>query len=304
MKVYDCFTFYNEFELLELRLESLDSIVDYFVLVEADKTQRNEDKPFYFLENKDKFSKFLPKIRHLMMNVSDLSSAYKGDGDWIIENAQRDYIKQGLFDAQSDDLIFISDLDEIPNPQILNNIFSNQVILLAQCLLPPPPAPSVLANKFASIPCQLLVRAIELLEVSPVALNQTLHRYYLDLAKKDGFWQGTILTRYKNLPTPQKLRNLRTSLPQIANGGWHFSSMGGIDRVIEKTRIVCEGHSVEDSDTKYREFVKEMMEKGSYLGTQNNAGTRTFFPYDIRKINLPYFEKFVKKYPYFLSSSS
>ncbi len=97
LKVYDCFTFYNEFELLELRLESLNPIVDYFVLVEADKTQRNEDKPFYFLENKDKFSKFLPKIRHLMMNVSDLSSLYKGDGDWIIENAQRDYIKQGGF---------------------------------------------------------------------------------------------------------------------------------------------------------------------------------------------------------------
>lgn len=131
LKVYDCFTFYNEFELLELRLESLNPIVDYFVLVEADKTQRNEDKPFYFLENKDKFSKFLPQIRHLMMNVSNLSSLYKGDGDWIIENAQRDYIKQGLFDAKSDDLIFISDLDEIPNPQILNNIANNQVTLLA-----------------------------------------------------------------------------------------------------------------------------------------------------------------------------
>ncbi len=167
-----------------------------------------------------------------------------------------------------------------------------------------PPAPSIMANKLISLPCQLLVRAIELLEVSPLALNQILHRYYLDLAKKDGFWQGTILTRYKNLPTPQKLRNLQSSLPRINNGGWHFSSMGGIDRVIDKTRAICEGHSVEDSDTKFREFVGEMMKKGSFLGTQNNAGTRTLFPYDIRKINLPYLETFVKKYPYFLSSNS
>ncbi len=298
MKVYDCFTFYNEFELLELRLESLYSMVDCFVIVEADKTQRNEPKPFYFLENKTKFAKFLPKIRHLMMNVS---LPYKGDGDWVIENAQRNYIKQGLFDAEPDDLIFVSDLDEIPNPQILDNIFKNQVGLLSQCLLFTPP-PSILANKQVYVPCQLLVRAIDFLEVSPVALDQTLHRYYLDLVKKDGYWQGTILTRYKNMDKPQTLRDFRTKFPRIPNGGWHFSSLGGIDRVIDKTRSVCEGHAVEDSDKKYREFVKECMKQGSYLGVQNNAGTRNFFPYDINNIKLPYLKEFVKKYPYLLST--
>lgn len=297
MKVYDCFTFYNEFELLELRLESLYNLVDYFVLVEADKTQRNEHKPFYFLENKSKFTKFIPKIRHLMMNVS---CPYKGDGDWVIENAQRNYIKQGLFDAKSDDLIFISDLDEIPNPQILNKIFNNQVTLLSQCFLQPPP-PSVLANKIISLPCQLLIRAIDLLEFSPVVLDQILFRYFFDLAKKDGFWQGTVLTRYKNMANPQKLRDLRTVLPRISDGGYHFSSMGGVDRVINKVRAICEGHAVEDSDTGYKEFVKKRMLNGSYLSVENNSGTRTFFSYDVTKINLPYLENFLKMYPYFLS---
>ncbi len=50
VKVYDCFTFYNEFELLELRLRALWDVVDYFVLVEADRTHTNKPKPFYFYE--------------------------------------------------------------------------------------------------------------------------------------------------------------------------------------------------------------------------------------------------------------
>ena len=303
MRIYDCFTFYNEFELLELRLESLHDFVDYFIIVEADKTQRNESKPFYFLQNKSRFSKFLPKIRHLMMNVS---VEYKGGDviDWVIENTQRDYIKHGLFDAKCDDLILISDLDEIPNPQIFNDIInSDRVALFSQCLLPYHiPFPSAFANKNVSVPCQLLVRAADFLEVSPIVLNQVLHRYYFDLAKKDGFWQGTVMTLYKKMPTPQTLRNLRTMLPRVNDGGHHFSSMGGIDRVIDKVRAICEGRSIKDSDTAYKEFVKECMAQGSYLSVENNAGTRTFFPYDINKIKLPYLEKFIKKYPYFLSS--
>ena len=128
MKVYDCFTFYKEFELLELRLRSLWDVVDCFVLVEADKTFTNKSKPFYFNERKAEFAEFLPKIRHLMGKI-DLP--YKGVGDWQIEFAQRNLIAQGLQDAAPDDLIFISDLDEIWAPDILQRINNRQVPVIA-----------------------------------------------------------------------------------------------------------------------------------------------------------------------------
>ena len=87
MKVYDCFTFYNEFELLELRLKSLWDVVDCFVIVEADKTFTNKPKPFYFWERQDDFKEFFPKIRHLPV---EMNVPYAGTGDWAIEHAQRD----------------------------------------------------------------------------------------------------------------------------------------------------------------------------------------------------------------------
>ena len=80
MKVYDCFTFYNEFELLELRLKALWNVVDYFVIVEADKTHANVPKPFNFYEHVHDFEKYFSKI-HYVMDTSVVE--YKGVGDWL-----------------------------------------------------------------------------------------------------------------------------------------------------------------------------------------------------------------------------
>lgn len=135
MKVYDCFTFYNEFELLELRLKSLWNMVDYFVLVEADKTLNNDSKPFYFAERREEFKEFLPKIRHIPLKV-DVD--YKGVGDWQIEYGQRNAIMYGLTDAVPDDLIFISDLDEFPALDILQRINENNARVINQCPITPP----------------------------------------------------------------------------------------------------------------------------------------------------------------------
>lgn len=138
MKVFDCFTFYNEFELLELRLNSLNNIADYFVLVEADKTHNNTPKPFYFDERKSEFEKFLPKIRHIKVNMN---IDWQGVGDWSIENAQRNAIAKGLEDAEPNDFVFISDLDEIPHPNILESINKRQAPVISMCPLPIPPPP-------------------------------------------------------------------------------------------------------------------------------------------------------------------
>ena len=62
MKIYDCFIFFNELDLLEIRLKTLEKVVDYFLLVEATKTHRGQDKPLYFNENKERFKKWEKKI--------------------------------------------------------------------------------------------------------------------------------------------------------------------------------------------------------------------------------------------------
>ena len=119
MKIYDCFPFFNELELLELRLASLYDVVDRFVIVEADKTHANVPKPFNFYEHIHDYEKYLPKINYIM----DTSVVeYKGAGDWSIENNQRNNIAKGLTDAEPDDLIIIGDVDEIPDPALIKTI--------------------------------------------------------------------------------------------------------------------------------------------------------------------------------------
>lgn len=135
MKVYDCFTFYNEFELLELRLRSLWDVVDYFVIVEANRKHTGEPKIFNFWERQDEFKDFLPKIRFVPADMSNVP--FKGVGDWAIENAQRNAIMQGLVDAEPDDLILISDLDEIPNPEIFPSLSDNRLAITGFYITPP-----------------------------------------------------------------------------------------------------------------------------------------------------------------------
>lgn len=110
---YDCFPFFNELDILEIRLNTLDRYVDKFVLVEASKTQSLLDKPYFFEENKARYSKFLDKIIHV--KVSD----HPDLPGWLMENHQRNCITRGLMDCNEEDTILISDVDEIPN---LNDI--------------------------------------------------------------------------------------------------------------------------------------------------------------------------------------
>ncbi len=291
LKVYDCFTFYNEFELLELRLKALWDVVDKFVIVEANRTHNNKPKPFYFWERQDEFREFFPKIIHLPV---EMNVPYKGTGDWSIENAQRDAIIYGLEDAAPDDLIFISDLDEIPAPDILKRLQENKLSLIVNTFF---------AEKNITCPAQLLVPAADFLEFSAIATEQKLFYYYFDLFTTKT-WHGSILTKRKNLTTPQKLRNLRNNLPRALRGGYHFSYMGGIDRVIDKMTSIVDGNElVEKSGGKLidRKYVEEAMDKGESVYKIMPKGSKSkFIPYDARNIKLPHIEEFLRKYPQFL----
>ena len=117
MKIYDCFLFYNEFDLLELRFNELYDHVDHFVLVEASTTFTDIPKPFYFEENKDRYAKFLDKVIHI--KVDDMPH----DADaWVNDIYQRNQINRGIVDASPDDIIIVSDLDELVRPEIVDDM--------------------------------------------------------------------------------------------------------------------------------------------------------------------------------------
>ena len=114
MKVYDCFSYWDEDLLLELRLSILDKSVDYFVIVEGNKTWQNNSKKLRF--NINNFKKFKHKI--IYIPVEDMPG---GANPWLRENFQRNCIERGLLNAKKEDWIIILDLDEIPNPETIKN---------------------------------------------------------------------------------------------------------------------------------------------------------------------------------------
>lgn len=108
--VIDCFTFYNELEILELRLSELYDVVDKFILVEAEKTHKGEDKGFIFEENKERFEKWMNKIIHVKVYYpSNINDA------WGREKFQRNSFMPTLYSLglSDKDVIFITDVDEI-----------------------------------------------------------------------------------------------------------------------------------------------------------------------------------------------
>jgi len=117
MKVYDCFTFFNELDLLEIRLQELYDVVDYFVIAESNMSHSGKPKEYTLLENMARFEQWSDKIRRIAVDDMPVT-----DNSWVREKFQRDALSRGLTDVENDDLIIISDLDEIPRADIIEMI--------------------------------------------------------------------------------------------------------------------------------------------------------------------------------------
>jgi len=212
--VYDCFPFFNEIELLKMRLEELNEVVDYFVLVESAETQRGEEKPFYFAENRHLFEKYLPKIIHIAVN-----ERHPEMGLWEREHYQRNCIARGLKRCHSHDIIVISDLDEIPRPVILRALKNS-------------------SSKRRK------------LETCSIALEMPIYFYQLNRQTPTketwggGQWVGTVIANYRNVVAHgiQYFRDHRFNFKRIMQGGWHFTWMGGKEKIRQKLCSVVEGN--------------------------------------------------------------
>ncbi len=108
---YDCFTFFNELDLLEIRFNLLDQDVDKFVLCESRQTFSGNEKPLYYLENKERFSPWNDKVIHIIAPNFETDSAFERAA------FQKDFIRTALVNLQNEDVIYYGDVDEIWTPQ-------------------------------------------------------------------------------------------------------------------------------------------------------------------------------------------
>jgi beta-1,4-mannosyl-glycoprotein beta-1,4-N-acetylglucosaminyltransferase len=212
--IYDCFIFFNELDLLEIRLNTLNDVVDKFVLVEATKTHSNKSKPLYFEKNKARFSKFLHKIEHIIV---DDYPPY--EDSWTYENHQRNCIELGLKNCQPGDIIIISDCDEIPNPKtIIENKDVAGIKVLEQNLY------YYYLNYISEVQTNWLL-----------GTRMLTYKDFLNGLDDAEFPEEAYLKRTINQgTTATKIRFAQGKILQ--NGGWHFSYLGGAKKISEKIK--------------------------------------------------------------------
>tara|TARA_B110000967_G_C18831903_1_gene534516 strand:+ start:640 stop:1461 length:822 start_codon:yes stop_codon:yes gene_type:complete len=215
MKIIDCFMYFDEDHLLEIRFNTLNNYVDRFVIVEANIDHAGNSRLPKF--NINKFLKFKSKIDYIL--IDDLPTHnrfYKKHWgpSWRRENLQRNALERGYKNCDPDDIIMISDLDEIPNPLKIKEFGINDKL-----------------GCFAQI--NFLTKF-------------NLKNYTVPL------WYGTRICRKKDLKSPQWLREIKIKKrpfykfykPKfdkfIHNGGWHFSSVKSPEDIYKKLNSYAE----------------------------------------------------------------
>ena len=218
--------YFNEDVILDLRLNILDKYVDYFVIVESSFTHKGDKRKLQF-DNK-KFEKFKKKIIYLVYDnkPKDIDEVLNNDHEdiksrkYILnsilrENGQRNFILNGLKDANEEDLVLISDVDEIPNLEKVEISKIDQKIIM---------------------------------------FKQEMFYYKFNLKLPEFFWTGTRACKKKYLKSPQWLRNIKVKkysflrldvlfsetkfidIKIIENGGWHFTYLKNAEQIQHKLR--------------------------------------------------------------------
>ena len=207
MKIYDCFQFFNEENVLDLRFNILNEFVDFFVIVESTTDHQGNEKKLNF--DIKKFKKFEKKIIYVVVEdtLDSVKKAHIGQNS-LVERHQRNSILRGLKNSQDNDLIIISDVDEIPDLNKLNFFDKKKKYAV------------FLQKKF---------------DYKLNLLNET-----------EGDWHGSKICLKKNLKSPQWLRDLKfkkypfwridkiRDLQIIKDGGWHFSYLQSKENILKK----------------------------------------------------------------------
>jgi len=265
MKIYDCFSYWDEDLLLDLRLNILNDYVDYFVIVEGNRTWQNNPKKLRFELNN--FKKFKDKIVYIP--VEDMPD---GENPYKRENYQRNAILRGLVNANDDDKIIISDLDEIPNPKNIKLFKKNM----------------------------------------RYAVFKQMHFYYkINLQSQlNPYWYGSRICLKKYLRSPQWLRDLKFKKRPfwrldkirlnniIEDGGWHFCNLKDPSELLYKYKNLCETNDPyvfnEKIDIKYLNL--EEIKKRVNLGLDIIGREENYKPVNLDNKFPDYIHENLKKY--------
>jgi beta-1,4-mannosyl-glycoprotein beta-1,4-N-acetylglucosaminyltransferase len=258
-KVFDCFTFFNELDLLEIRLHEHSQIVSHFVLAEATHTHTGHPKPLYFQENRSRFAPFLDRITHIVVNNLPLGGVSEAD-NCRREYAQRNALSRGLDGARSDDYLIVSDVDEIIRADAIEDVIKRPGVFPA------------------------------------VHLFELRWFYYFLNYEKPRCWLGSgprmVSMRHYSTPQalrdihppdeqrpwPRRLRWMRRNYGRLMdysvhrNAGWHFSYMGGIDAISKKL-------------TSYAHVHPDALKERPYIAQRVAAG-RSYDPADPDSLTL------------------
>jgi len=226
----DAFMFYNELDILELRLELLDRYVDRFVLVESEVTHVGGPKELFFQNNRERFAKWLPKIEHVVVTAEE---APTDSNPWSREKYQRHCILRGLDGGAGADgsvhgpvpaeaIVMVSDVDEIPNMEVVR---------------------------------------YEKLEHSMTAVHMWMFEYSLDYIFTGEPWFGTVITNCELLKRvgPNSLRDARWKMPHFGFAGWHLSSFGSPMTVWTKFQTYAhakDGHHADQTPETFERFIE------------------------------------------------
>jgi beta-1,4-mannosyl-glycoprotein beta-1,4-N-acetylglucosaminyltransferase len=243
--------YFDEEVVLDVRLNTLNEHVDYFVIVESKFTHKGEKRNLKF--NHKRFEKFKNKIIYMVYDevpekvetIKNEDSEYEKATKYILnalyrENGQRNYIEKGLVDAKPDDFILISDVDEIPKLSQINfNEIKEKIVLF----------------------------------------KQDMFYYKFNLYLPNLVWTGTKGCKKKDLINPQWLRNVKDrkypffridtffskmkyiSIKIINNGGWHFSNIKTPKEIEHKLRSYLHHREFDEQPLSVEEIDKIIKNK-------------------------------------------
>lgn len=204
--VYDCFPFFNELDILKMRLEIMDQVVDKFVLEESTVTFSGDPKPLYFQENIEMFEKWKDKIIHIVVD-----DCPKGLPTHDMDKYQKDHLLKGLEHCSKEDICIFSDVDEIPDTKTLMELF-----------------PKMEMGKIYHLAQRMFYCFLNAEEVSGKLLSNS--GEFEGVTKPQ--WLGTKVFYYGSLQGrgffDLRDKKAKENGVRISNGGWHFGYMGGM----------------------------------------------------------------------------
>ena len=233
-KIYDCFSFYNEFDILEIRLQELYNHVDYFVIAEASTTHTGNPKPFYLLDNWERFKPYADKIRHV--KVEDMPGVQNGD-HWPNERHQRNCVVRGLQDAVDSDVIMLSDTDELIRGSVADEIRADQQHALWGLRMP------CFHYRFNYMWTTPLI-----FQVQGQAFTAGTAKQFPTMSWVREVYGHAWVNRAKNFDNGIE--------KCITHAGWHFTNQGDTEHVVNKLRQ-CAAHNPEDG--KVREHLADVV---------------------------------------------